>query len=216
MDILCSASCVPVREGDHDFDEEADVTMKIVLDKVCKSFDGRPVINDFSHVFETGNSYVIEGPSGIGKTTLLRIITGLTPCDSGSVTYDKIAKPRFAPVFQETRLINYLDAVRNVKLAARDLPDIRIREELSRIIPEEELSKKVSELSGGTARRVEIVRAILSPSDVLIMDEPLTGLDDETADLVSSYISDKIKERIFIASSHNKRLCAGAHSLVLQ
>jgi ABC-type sugar transport systems, ATPase components len=190
--------------------------MKIILRDVTKSYDGRLVISGFSHEFETGEAYVIEGASGIGKTTLLRIIAGLETCDSGSVVYKDNPKPGFAPVFQETRLVDYLDAVRNIKLACGGMTDAKIKEELLKIIPASELDKKISELSGGTARRVEIVRAILSPSDVLIMDEPLTGLDDKTADLVSSYISDNIGERIFIASSHNKRLCTGAHSLVLR
>ncbi len=190
--------------------------MKIVLSDVTKSYDGRVVISGFSQEFEERSAYVIEGASGIGKTTLLRIIMGLEDCDSGSVTFEGIQKIRFAPVFQETRLVPYLDAVSNVKLANNGLSGSRIKEELLKIIPASELNKKASELSGGTARRVEIVRAVLSDSDVLIMDEPLSGLDDKNADLVASYIMDNIKDRIFIASSHNKRLCTGAHSLVLQ
>ena len=190
--------------------------MRIVLSDVTKSYDGRVVIGGFSQEFEECSAYVIEGASGIGKTTLLRIIMGLEDCDSGSVTFEGIQNIRFAPVFQETRLVPYLDAVSNVKLANNALSGSRIKEELLKIIPASELNKKASELSGGTARRVEIVRAVLSDSDVLIMDEPLSGLDDKNADLVASYIMDNIKDRIFIASSHNKRLCTGAHSLVLQ
>ena len=118
-------------------------------------------------------------------------------------------------MFQETRLIESLDAVGNVKLIDRSLSAEHIEKELSALIPAEELHKKVRDLSGGTARRVEIVRAILAPSDVLIMDEPLTGLDDDNAAKVTDYILNSIGDRIFIASSHNKRLCTG-HSLVLQ
>lgn len=191
--------------------------MKIILKNVSKSYDGKKVLNDISFTFESGEPAVIEGVSGIGKTTLIRIIEGLEKPDSGNVIFDGVeqGKCRFAPVFQETRLIESLDAAANVRLAAHDVPEEKIISSLRVLIPEDELHKKVRDLSGGTARRVEIVRAVLSPSDVLIMDEPLTGLDDENAKRVVSYIMDNIGERIFIASSHNKRLCF-THSLVLQ
>ncbi len=191
--------------------------MKIILKNISKSYDGKKVLDDISFTFESGEPAVIEGVSGIGKTTLIRIIEGLERPDSGNVIFDGVAqeKCRFAPVFQETRLIESLDAVANVRLAAHDVLEETIMSSLRALIPEDELHKKVKDLSGGTARRVEIVRAVLSPSDVLIMDEPLTGLDDENAERVVSYIKDNIGERIFIASSHNKRLCF-THSLVLQ
>ena len=191
--------------------------MKIILENISKSYDGRKVLDDLSYTFEPGKPVVIGGESGIGKTTLLRIIEGLETPDSGNVIFEGSSreKCRFAPVFQETRLIESLNAVGNVKLIDRSLSAEHIEKELSALIPAEELHKKVRDLSGGTARRVEIVRAILAPSDVLIMDEPLTGLDDDNAAKVTDYILNNIGERIFIASSHNKRLCTG-HSLVLQ
>lgn len=192
--------------------------MKIILNSICKSYAGKEVIRDLSFTFEEGKPVVIEGVSGIGKTTLLKILMGLEKPDSGEVLFEEVQqeKVRFAPVFQEIRLIESLDAVSNVKLAAHGVSAERIEEELKYLIPEDELHKKVCDLSGGTRRRVEIVRAVMSPSDVLIMDEPLTGLDDKTEDKVIAYINNNINGRLFIASSHNKRLCAGAHSLVLQ
>lgn len=191
--------------------------MKIILENISKSYDGKKVLDDISFTFESGAPTVIEGVSGIGKTTLIRIIEGLERPDSGSVILDEATqeKCRFAPVFQETRLIESLDAVANVRLAAHDVSEEKIIAHLTALIPEDELHKKVKDLSGGTRRRVEIVRAVLSPSDVLIMDEPLTGLDDENAERVVSYIEDNIGGRVFVASSHNKRLCF-THSLVLQ
>ena len=191
--------------------------MKIILENISKSYDGRKVLDNLSYTFEPGKPVVIEGESGIGKTTLLRIIEGLETPDSGNVIFEGSSreKCRFSPVFQETRLIESLDAVGNVKLIDRSLSAEHIEKELSALIPAEELHKKVRDLSGGTARRVEIVRAILAPSDVLIMDEPLTGLDDDNAAKVTDYILNNIGDRVFIASSHNKRLCTG-HSLVLQ
>lgn len=185
--------------------------MKIILNSICKSYAGKEVIRDLSFTFEEGKPVVIEGVSGIGKTTLLRIIMGLEKPDSGKVLFEEVQqeKVRFAPVFQEIRLIESLDAVSNVKLAAHGVSAERIEEELKSLIPEDELHKKVCELSGGTRRRVEIVRAVMSPSDVLIMDEPLTGLDDDNAEKTVSYIMDNIGGRLFIAASHSRILRSG-------
>lgn len=179
--------------------------MKIILNNICKSYDGRKVLDNFCYEFTPGKPVVIEGESGIGKTTLLRIITGLEKPDSGEIIFEGISREsvRFAPVFQEIRLIDKLDAVSNVKLAAREVSDDDIYSNLNSLIPYEELRKKVRDLSGGTRRRVEIVRASLSPSDVLIMDEPLTGLDDDNAAYAVNYIRSSIGVRIFIASSHS-------------
>lgn len=191
--------------------------MKIILNNICKSYDGRKVLDNFCYEFSPDNPTVIEGESGIGKTTLLRIITGLEKPDSGEIIFEGISREsvRFAPVFQEIRLIDKLDAASNVKLAAREVSDDDIYSSLNSLIPSEELSKKVRDLSGGTRRRVEIVRASLSPSDVLIMDEPLTGLDDENAAKVVSYIKDNLSGRIFITSSHSDLFESFCSKLVL-
>ena len=178
--------------------------MKIELKNISKSYNGRNVIDDLSFTFEARKPVVIEGESGIGKTTLIRIITGLEKADAGKVLFEGAHETcRFAPVFQEPRLIAGLDAVANVKLACPELSEDKITAELIKLIPQDEIHKKITELSGGTARRVEIVRAVLAPSDVIIMDEPLTGLDDDNAAAAVSYIRDNIGERIFITSSHS-------------
>lgn len=179
--------------------------MKIILENVVKTYNGKTVLDNFSYEFSSDTPVVIEGESGIGKTTLLKIIMGLEKPDSGRVLFDGVAKEecRFAPVFQNTCLIPSINAVKNVKLACRELSDGKIREQLTKLIPDFELNKNAKDLSGGTARRAEIVRAVLSPSDVLIMDEPLTGLDEENASRVAMYIKEGISGRIFITSSHS-------------
>ncbi|MBR1798177.1 MAG: ATP-binding cassette domain-containing protein [Clostridiales bacterium] len=182
--------------------------MRIELKNICKAYNGKAVLKDLSLVFVPGEPAVIEGVSGIGKTTLIKIIEGLETPDSGEVLYDGVpnGKCRFAPVFQETRLIEDLNAVRNIRLAAPELSEDRIEDELKKLIPSSEFNKKVRDLSGGTRRRVETVRAVLAPSDVLIMDEPLTGLDEDNLRKVAAYIEAGIGDRIFIASSHSELL----------
>ena len=179
--------------------------MKIILENIVKAYNGNTVLDNISYEFSSDTPVVIEGESGIGKTTLLKIIMGLEEPDSGRVLFDGVAKEecRFAPVFQEPCLIPSVSAVKNVKLACRGQSDDAILKQLTKLIPESELNKKAKELSGGTARRVEIVRAVLAPSDVLIMYEPLTGLDEENAARTVSYIKEGINGRLFITSSHS-------------
>ena len=179
--------------------------MKIILKNICKSYNGRKVIDNLSYEFTPEKPVVIEGGSGIGKTTLLRIIMGLEKPDSGEVVFEGVSREavRFATVFQDTRLIDKLDAPSNVRLAAREISGDAVRSALIALIPKEELDKKARDLSGGTQRRVEIVRAVLAPSDVIIMDEPLTGLDEENARRAVAYIKENMEGRILITSSHS-------------
>ena len=132
--------------------------MKIILEHIGKSFDGREVLKDLDYVFDADRPVVVKGASGTGKTTLLRIIGGLLSPDKGSVKYEGVerGKCRFAPMFQEQRLIDHLNAVENIRLVCRGMPDTMIADELTKLIPESEILKRAGELSGGTARRVEV------------------------------------------------------------
>lgn len=192
--------------------------MKIILKNICKSYNGRKVIDNLSYEFTPDKPVVIEGGSGIGKTTLLRIIMGLEKPDSGEVVFEGVSREtvRFAPVFQNTRLIDKLDAPANVRLAAREISGDAVRAALIALIPKEELGKKVRDLSGGTQRRVEIVRAVLAPSDVIIMDEPLTGLDEENARRAVAYVKENMEGRILITSSHSDLFEVFCETLLLK
>ena len=146
--------------------------MTIQVDSVSKSFDGNPVLTDFCMEISDGNSYLLTGPSGSGKTTLLRILLGLEKADSG-----KIRLLGDGTVFQEDRLCEAFSAVENVAMVSRKLSARIAREALEKLLPADALDKPVRELSGGMRRRVAIVRALSVPSDVLLFDEPFTGLD---------------------------------------
>lgn len=165
--------------------------MTIEIDHVSKSFDGQQVITDLSFEISNENSYVITGPSGIGKTTLLRLILGLEQPDSGKVQLlgdYKYAHVNAGVVFQEDRLCEDFSAVENVAMVNARLSERIAREELAKLLPADQLDKPVRELSGGQRRRVCIVRACAIPSDVLIMDEPFAGLDEESRQQAIAYI----------------------------
>ncbi len=180
-------------------------SFEITVKNISMNFDTNQVIKNLSYDFKSGY-YVIKGSSGIGKTTLLRIISGLLEPSEGEVIYNNGAdtKARFSFVFQEDRLIDETDAITNIKIVCPNVSYEVIKENLLKIgLGKDALNIKTSELSGGMKRRVAIVRAILSESDVLLMDEPLSGLDSTTAAGVIKYIKSNINGRLFITSSHH-------------
>ena len=180
--------------------------MTIEVKDVCKSFDGRNVLNNFNLNIEEEHSYVITGPSGCGKTTLLRMILGLDDPDSGTVKLLGDYKYPFinsGTVFQEDRLCEDFDAVTNVTMVSKKVFRATVIEELKQLLPEEALFKPVKELSGGQRRRVAIVRACAIPSDILIMDEPFTGLDEESKTKAIAYIRDKQGSGALVITAHD-------------
>lgn len=151
------------------------------------------------------------GESGAGKTTLLNIIMGLVSADSGMAGYSFQSGAvmtdggyRTSAVFQETSLVPHLNPVINVAMVlGRNSDKKRINQELGYLIDEEFLDKPCAQYSGGMKRRVEIVRAIMADSDIVVMDEPFAGLDDTTKNKVIGYIMDNIGDRILIISTHD-------------
>ncbi len=163
------------------------------------------MLRGLSFTAEPGRPVAVTGASGSGKTTLLRIVMGLESPDAGSVSFSGgPQKPRFGAVFQEDRLFEDFDAVTNLRLTARSARREDIRAELLKLLPEDALSKPVSSLSGGQRRRVAIVRAVMSPGDALVMDEPFAGLDAENARRAMEYIRENALSRPLILAVHEK------------
>ena len=110
-------------------------------------------------------------------------------------------------MFQENRLCEPFTPVDNIVMVIPGRTSRsrkQAREELSRLLPEEALSRPVSTLSGGMKRRVSIVRALSVPCDMIIMDEPFTGLDENTKLSVIRYIKEKTRDKLVIISTHQE------------
>ena len=202
----------------------------IDLSNVCFSYNkgaDKGLINDLSLHIPAGDRVCIMAPSGTGKTTLLNLLTGGLKPDSGSISFeakrcndnDCLKKKAtykesghehvdISMVFQEDRLCNGYSAAYNIELGLKrhsrsGLEDIR--ENLEQVGMEESLFTDVKELSGGMKRRVAIVRAVMSPSRVLILDEPFASLDEELKDRTAEYIIENLKGRTLVVVSHDEK-----------
>ena len=165
--------------------------MTIEAEHIYKIYNGKPVLTDFSVDVSSDSSYLITGESGAGKTTFLRILLGLEKPDQGRVRLlgdYKYSRVNAGVVFQEDRLCENFSAVQNVAMVSKKLSERIAREELEKILPADQLDKPVRELSGGMRRRVCIIRACVVPSDVIVMDEPFAGLDEENRQKCIQYI----------------------------
>ncbi len=147
----------------------------LTLTDVSKSYDGRSILGGISLALHRGDVVLVTGPSGCGKTTLLRVLLGLTKPDGG----ERIAAPemRMSAVFQEDRLCEAFSAWQNIALTGSEKDREGICAALRNLGIEEPVKKPVREFSGGMRRRVAWVRALSTQSDVLVLDEPFSGLD---------------------------------------
>lgn len=181
------------------------VTDTIRVQKVYKSYSLVPVLHNLNMSMEKGKRYLLMAPSGGGKTTLLKLLTGLEHADSGAISG---MPEHIGMVFQEDRLCEEYDAVCNIMLGMKGtgIENIieYVRQEAEKILPQECLTKPVRELSGGMRRRVSLLRAVLSASDILILDEPFTGLDEENRLHCTEYLLENLGGRTLLVTTHRE------------
>jgi phospholipid/cholesterol/gamma-HCH transport system ATP-binding protein len=193
---------------------------------LCKSFGGQEVLKGIDFAVQPGETFVIMGPSGSGKSVLLKHLIGLETPDAGEILIngepvqpDEIAgKYRMALVFQSGALLNSLTVGENVGLY---LSEHRLKppEEIARIVAEkladvglkDAADKMPSELSGGMKKRAAIARALVVEPQLILYDEPTSELDPLSAVVVGEEIL-KLKHRIHVTSlivSHDRDLAFG-------
>lgn len=191
--------------------------MSVVISNVSKAFGEHQVLKDLSVTFSDDHIYCLMGPSGMGKTTLLRIIMELEIKDEGMI--EGVTVKDISVMFQENRLCEVLTPVENVALVCdKRISREAVRAKLEKILPKECLSQPVSELSGGMKRRVALARAMAYPGSFIIMDEPFTGLDVNTKKEVINYILNERNSRIMLISTHSEEdvLLLGADKIRLE
>ena len=174
--------------------------MDIVIKNLYKSFGEKQVLNNINAVIRHGQTTCLMGQSGVGKTTLLNIMMGLVKADSGEILNIPQLK---SAVFQENRLCESFSVISNIRMANDSLTDQVILEHLEAVGLASEAKHKVSTLSGGMKRRVALVRAILAQKEILFLDEPFKGLDEETLEKVQNYLLKNTKGLTTIMVTHN-------------
>lgn len=181
--------------------------MSIEVKNLVKAFDDKKVIDDISFKVDDGEILAIVGFSGSGKSTVLKLICGLIPYDSGEIV---TSEGDIAMVFQYSALFDSLDVADNISFALHERKDLRkkYKEDEIRQIVSEKLemvglsgieSKFPSELSGGMQKRVSFARAIVTNPNTILYDEPTAGLDPMSSTLIEDYIVN-LKQEINAAS----------------
>lgn len=198
---------------------------------LVKSFSNLTAVNDVSFDVKYGEFFAFLGPNGAGKSTTINILCTLMKQDSGTVKIcgltsgreDKHIRSKIGVVFQENCLDSILTVEQNLILRASlyesDKGKIRSRlYDISSILNIEELLKRqYRKLSGGQKRRCEIARALMNSPDILFLDEPSTGLDQQTRFNVwkcIEYIRAQYKTTVFL-TTHYMEEAAGSDRIAI-
>jgi phospholipid/cholesterol/gamma-HCH transport system ATP-binding protein len=191
---------------------------------VCKSYERKPVLEHASLQIRRGEALVILGPSGTGKSVALRHINGLTKPDSGQVRvfgeditdYDEQqlipVRLRVSMLFQGGALFDSMSVYQNVAFPLREHTELTEKEISSRVAEKLALvglpgiqSRMPDELSGGMRKRVALARSIALEPEIILFDEPTTGLDPLNAEKINELV-DELNHRLsatFVVVTHD-------------
>src|SRR5881628_2712817 len=200
--------------------------VRVTVRGLRRSFLGQPVLKGLSFEVDRGEIFVVMGPSGSGKSVLLKHIIGLETPDEGEILIEgeSIQSPgvmdkyRMAMVFQSGALFNSLTVGENVGLYLSE-HRLQAPDEIARIVTEKleivglrgQENRSPSELSGGMKKRVAIARALVIEPQLILYDEPTSELDPLSAVVIGEEILN-LKERIKVTSfvvSHDRDLAFG-------
>ncbi len=162
------------------------------------SFGKKLVINNFSLNIKKGEKIWLSGPSGCGKTTLINLILGLLKADNGEIV---VSTTKPSVVFQENRLLPYYTVMQNIELVGGDKE--KGKKILSALGISETQNAYPASLSGGMKRRAAIARALSVPFDLLILDEPFNGIDENNLMLTINCIKEFAQDKTIILITHN-------------
>lgn len=175
----------------------------IIFKDISKSYGNKIVLKNFNIDIREGQTTFMLGKSGSGKTTFSKIVFGLEKIDAGEIS--GLDGKKISVVFQEDRLMENMTIGSNFKMTVDShINRKQIVEKMEKIGLFQPLETKISELSGGMKRRISILRAFLIEFDLIVMDEPFRGLDEETKEKVMNFVIQNIKGKTAIIITHNK------------
>ena len=163
------------------------------------SFEGRVILNKVSFSLPDAGIFALMGSSGIGKSSLLKVLSGLLAPDSGTIR--GLDNLRVGILFQEDRLLPWHTALKNVMLAMEHPSQEEARILLDALEIGDSADAYPAVLSGGMKRRIALARAIAFSPDVLLLDEPFSGIDEQIKGRISPFIQKSAPLIIF--STHN-------------
>ena len=176
-----------------------------------KSFGENIILKDFNLKLNSKERLAIVGRSGAGKTTLLKIISGEISDYDGEVNLDDDA--RISMIFQDNLLFENRTVCENLKFVT-DKEDRELEKLLEELGLGSTLNQKVKTLSGGMKRRIAFLRALLVPCDLLLMDEAIREVDEESEDLMISYLENHFDGSIiFVTHSESQVEKLGARKV---
>jgi phospholipid/cholesterol/gamma-HCH transport system ATP-binding protein len=184
-----------------------DSTPIVRLVNVHKAFGRLRVLDGVNLAFQRGRTTVVLGPSGSGKSVMLKHIVGLLRPDEGEVWFeqtriDGLSEERLGPIrrrvgflFQQSALFDSMNVAENIRFPMRELTDMRkaeiderVHEVLVMVGLEDSREKMPADLSGGQRKRIALARAIVLRPQLVLYDEPTTGLDPIRADVINELI----------------------------
>lgn len=189
--------------------------MKLEIKNLSKKFKDVYVLKDINITFESGKIYGFTGRNGSGKSVLLKIICGFYTPTSGEVLLDNynyilnndfpkstrclIEKPNFLPDLTGYENLKLLASIEN------KIGDKEIMDTIEKLNLKEEINKKYSKYSLGTKQKLGIAQVLMEDPKLIVLDEPLNGIENETAKEVRKILNEeKKKDKIIIVASHIK------------
>lgn len=182
--------------------------MKIRFEHVNKTYD-QSVLQDVTLSIEDNKITALLGVSGRGKTTILRLLSGLEKPDGGIVS----AEGRVGYLFQEPRLLPALTAYENVRLVAGS--DERAKQALSLCIADGLAAKKPTEMSGGERQRVSLARLVAFGGDIWLLDEPFSALDADTKHRIIENLLPHFRKRTVLFVTHSTEEASIADAVIV-
>lgn len=193
--------------------------MLVRVNQLQKTLNGKNVINDISFTLKPGTINAILGPNGVGKTTTVRLLTGLLQPTHGEIEVFgvKTTDPHFERVRKQMgvqndgNLYENLTVYENLKIWARfyDVPKVVMDDRIDALLTYFELierkKSKVGTLSKGLKQKVAIMRALIHHPKLLILDEPTSGLDPSASESLNTYLQQQVREEemtVFMCTHH--------------
>lgn len=190
--------------------------MSIVVENLTKKYGDQKAVNDVSFEVKTGEVVGFLGPNGAGKSTAMKIITCFMAPTEGDVRLDEYSihkdhdiikrkigyLPENNPLYTEMSIVEYLKFTAEIQgVPKKDIPS-RVGQMIEKCGLDREKHKNINELSKGYRQRVGLAQAMIHDPEVLILDEPTTGLDPNQIVEIRKLIKDLGKEKTVILSSH--------------